>query len=325
MKIVIAGGSGFLGRPLASRLLLSGHEVVILTRSEALGRAAGGLRYATWEPTGTPPESDRMAGFAGSGGSSAGAWSGELDGAGAVINLAGAGLADARWTAARKTELHQSRINSTRSLVEAMRRVKHRPALFVQESAVGFYGSTGDAVVDESSGQGSDFLAQLCVDWEAESRGLVQLGCRRIVLRTAPVLAADGGLLRQMALPFRLFLGGRVGSGRQYMSWIHLHDWVSMVTWAIETAELSGVLNATAPKPVTNKVFCKALGRALHRPSLLPSPPFALRLLFGEMADAMLLSGQRVMPKKALEMKFGFRYPDIDLAMRAAFAPTTGE
>jgi len=319
MKIVIAGGSGFLGRPLASRLLLGGHEVVILTRSVALGRAAGGLRYATWDPTGTAPQSDRRAGFA-QGIGPGGAWSAEVDGADAVVNLAGAGLADARWTAGRKIELQHSRINSTRSLVEAVRQSKHRPRLFVQESAVGYYGSTGDAVIDESSGPGSDFLAQLCVDWEAESRALVQLGCRRIVLRTAPVLSADGGLLRRMMLPFRLFLGGPVGSGRQYMSWIHLHDWISMATWAIETPEVNGVLNVAAPKPVTNRVFCQALGRALHRPSLIPSPPFALRLLFGEMADAMLLGGQRVMPKKALEMKFGFRYPDIDLAMRAAMA-----
>jgi uncharacterized protein (TIGR01777 family) len=321
MKIVIAGGSGFLGRPLASRLTLGGHEVVILTRARALGRASGGLRYATWEPTSAAPESGRRDGFAEGPGSSGGNWWADLNGADAIVNLAGAGLADERWTTARKAALYQSRIDSTRSLIAGIRHVKHRPTLFVQQSAIGYYGSTGDAVIDESSGPGTDFLAKLCADWEAESLPSVELGCRRLVVRTGLALAPDGGLLDRMLLPFRLFVGGPIGSGRQYMSWIHLHDWVSMVTWAIETADVTGVLNATAPKPVTNKAFSKSLGRAIHRPSLLPSPPFVLRLLFGEMADAMLLTGQRVMPKKALEMKFGFRYPDVDLAMRAALAP----
>jgi uncharacterized protein (TIGR01777 family) len=320
MKIVIAGGSGFLGRPLASRLALGGHEVVILTRSIALGRATGGLRYATWEPLTATPGTGRGDGFSESSGSSGGNWWADLNGADAVVNLAGAGLADERWTTARKALLWKSRIDSTRSLIAAMRHVKHRPTLFVQQSAIGYYGSTGDAVIDEASGPGSDFLARLCADWEAESVPSMELGCRRIIVRTGLALSAGGGLLDRMLLPFRLFVGGPIGSGRQYMSWIHLHDWVSMVTWAIETADVSGVVNATAPKPVTNKAFSKALGRALHRPSLLPAPRLALRLLFGEMADTMLLTGQRVMPKKALEMQFGFRYPDVDLAMRAALA-----
>lgn len=321
MKIVIAGGSGFLGRPLASRLALGGHEVVILTRAVALGRAAGGLRYATWDPNSAAPGSGRGDGFAEASGSSAGNWWADLNGANAVVNLAGAGLADERWTMARKAELWRSRIESTRSLVAGIRHVKHRPTLFVQQSAVGYYGSTGDAVIDEASGPGTDFLAKLCADWEAESLPSVELGCRRVVVRTGLALSADGGLLDRMLPPFRLFVGGPLSSGRQYMSWIHLHDWVSMVTWAIESADVNGVMNATAPKPVTNRAFSKSLGKAIHRPSLVPAPRFALRLLFGEMADAMLLTGQRVMPKKALEMKFGFRYPDVDLAMRAALAP----
>jgi len=320
MKIVIAGGSGFLGRPLASRLALGGHEVVILTRAVALGRATAGLRYASWHPTGAEPGSSRSDGFAEASAQNGGNWWADLNGAHAVVNLAGAGLADQRWTPARKAQLWQSRIDSTRSLIAAMRHVKHRPTLFVQQSAVGYYGSTGDAVIDEASGPGADFLARLCADWEAESQPAVELGCRRVIVRTGLALSAEGGLLDRMLLPFRLFVGGPIGSGRQYMSWIHLHDWVSMVTWAIETADVTGVINATAPKPVTNKALSKALGRALHRPSLLPAPPFALRVLFGEMADAMLLTGQRVMPKKALEMQFGFRYPDVDLAMRAALA-----
>jgi uncharacterized protein (TIGR01777 family) len=265
--------------------------------------------------------SARGDGFSEGPGSSGSNWWADFNGADVVVNLAGAGLADQRWTAARKAELWRSRIDSTRSLLAAIGHVKHRPTLFVQQSAVGYYGSTGDAVIDEASGPGSDFLAKLCADWEAESRPAEALGCRRVVIRTGLALSAEGGLLDRMLLPFRLFIGGPIGSGRQYMSWIHLHDWVSMVTWAIENSDVTGVLNATAPKPVTNKALGKALARAIHRPSLVPAPPFALRLLFGEMADAMLLTGQRVMPKKALEMKFGFRYPDVDLAMRAALAP----
>jgi uncharacterized protein len=311
MKIVVAGGSGFLGRPLASRLALGGHEVVILTRRIALGRATTGLRYANWEPDGTAPGASRGAGIPDT----------EINGADVVVNMAGAGIADQRWTPARKEELRQSRILSTRSLIAAIRGVKHPPRIFVQASAIGYYGSTGDAMLDESSGPGTDFLAALCVDWENESGPTVELGCRRVVIRTGIVLAAEGGALQKLLPPFRMFAGGPIGNGRQYMSWIHLNDWVSMVAWAIENHDVTGVLNATAPKPVTNKEFSRALGRAIHRPSLLPVPRFALRALVGEMADVMLLTGQRVMPKKALELKFGFRYPDINLAMKAALGP----
>jgi len=318
MKIVLAGGSGFLGRPLASRLALSGHDVIILTRSLALGRATPGLRYATWEPDGPASGVNNALGVPDGSASRGGDWSIELNDADAVVNLAGAGIADQRWTAARKTELRQSRLNATRSLIAAMRSVKHRPTTFVQASAIGFYGSTGDAIVDEGSGPGSDFLAKLCVDWEAESRPAVELGCRLVVIRTGIVLSAEGGALKKMMPPFKMFVGGPLGNGRQYMSWIHLNDWVSIIAWAIETPDVSGVINATAPKPVTNKAFGQALGRALHRPSVLPAPPFMLRALLGEMADVALLGGQRVMPRRALEMKFGFRYPDIDLAIKAA-------
>ena len=299
VKIVLAGGSGFLGRALSEHLVGRQHQVVILTRGESVPSSTG-ARPVSWQPDGSPNPAS---------------WAREIDGADAIVNLAGAGIADRRWTRHRKDELRQSRAQATRSLVAAIRAASVKPATFVQGSAVGFYGVAGDEVFDESFPPGQDFLGQLCVSWEAEAHPAAALGCRLVILRSGVVLGRGGGMLKKVIPPFQFFVGGPIASGRQYLSWIHVADWIALVTWAIETPSVSGVVNATSPGPATNADFSRALGRALRRPSWLRVPGFALRILFGEMASDMLIAGQRVVPKRALEAGFTFKHPDIDSAL----------
>ena len=304
MKCVIAGGSGFLGEALSRGLVTRGHEVVVLTRAAA--RVHDGVRYVTW------PAEDQP-----------GPWLEEINGAGAVVNLAGAGLADKRWSAARKEVLRASRIDSTRALVSAIRSATARPGVFVSGSAMGFYGAHEgpEPEFDESGPPGSDFLATLAVDWEAEAHAATALDCRVVLIRTGLVLASHGGALQKLITPFKLYVGGRLGHGRQVMSWIHLADWVALVSWLVEHPSATGPYNGTAPHPVSNAVLSKALGSALGRPSWLPVPGFVLRLVIGEMAGTALLAGQRVIPRRALDAGFTFQYPDIDNAMRSAVRP----
>jgi uncharacterized protein len=297
MKIIVAGGTGFLGRPLADALIAAGHDVVILSRAQS-GRA----RAVSWNPDG-----------------SMGAWASEIDGAGVVINLAGESIAAKRWTSAQKQRIRDSRIRATRSLVAAIGQAATPPPVLISGSAVGVYGPHGDEIVNERTPPGSDFLAQICVEWEAEARRAESARTRVVYVRTGVVFERDGGALPQMALPFTLFAGGPAGSGRQYVPWIHRDDWVALVMWAMQTASANGAVNATAPAPVTNRDLARALGRALHRPSFMPTPAFALRLMLGEMADALLLSGQRAVPAVAEQAGFTFRYPRVDEALAAIF------
>jgi uncharacterized protein (TIGR01777 family) len=317
MKIVIAGGAGFLGRALASRLVLARHEVVILTRTDVVGRPVERLKYVTWAPDGNVPTASRAAA---GGRSRFGDWTNEVGTADAIVNLAGAGLADERWTTERKAVIRSSRKDPTDSLIAAMRYAETPPSIFIQGSAAGYYGTTSDAPFDETGPAGSDFLASVCVEWEAAASPAATLGARLVLARTGLVLAKDGGALPKLAAPFNFFVGGPLGSGKQVISWIHRDDWLSMIQWAIDTAEVSGPLNVTAPKPVTNAEFSGALGRALHRPSWFRTPGFVVRAAAGEVADVAVLAGQRVLPKKALNLKFGFRYPDVDKALAAALA-----
>jgi uncharacterized protein (TIGR01777 family) len=240
-----------------------------------------------------------------------------LDGADALVNLAGEGIADRRWSDARKRELHDSRILPTRSLVTAMRVIAHPPPLFVQGSAVGYYGARGDETVNEETPPGTDFLAALSVAWEREAASAATRS-RVVWIRTGLVLHPDGGALAAMLPPFKLGVGGRLGSGRQYMPWIHLDDWVSLVAWTIESSTVQGAINGTAPIPVTNAEFTRALAKAIHRPAVLPVPGFALRILLGEFAES-LLTGQRAVPARAEQLGFTFRFRDLDEAMRDLF------
>lgn len=293
MRVVIAGGSGFLGKALAERLRSRGDTVSILTRRPRLEHAD----EVAWTPDGR-----------------AGDWRKVVDQAGAVINLAGEGIADKRWTAARKHALHESRMRSTGSLVAAIAAAATPPPLFVSASGVGYYGFRGDELVDEQSAPGSDFLATLCVEWERAAQA-ASARTRVIVTRNGVVLHPSGGALPRMALPFKLGVGGPIGSGAQYLPWIHLADWIALVEWWIDGGGEAGAFNATAPEPATNRQFSRALGHALHRPAIMPVPAFALRLAVGELAES-LLTGQRAVPAHAQRLGFSFRFPTIEGALR---------
>lgn len=239
------------------------------------------------------------------------------DGADVVVHLAGASIAGGRWNATRKTVLRDSRIPATRNLVAALAKLQRRPTTFIAASAIGFYGDRGDEVLTESSAPGKDFLAELARDWEAESARAREFGARVAQMRFGIILAKHGGALPQIALPFKLGVGGRIGSGRQWMSWITLEDVVSAICYAMDTKDWSGPANVVAPNPVRNSEFAAALGKVLRRPSLLPTPGFALRLALGEMADALLLSSQRVRPARLEQAGFRFAHPDLIPALHA--------
>jgi uncharacterized protein len=302
MKIVIAGGTGFLGQPLAHALATDGREVVVLTRRSPAPPATREARFVTWRPD-----------------SDGGAWTAEIDGAGAVVNLAGESIAARRWSNAQKARILDSRVQATRSLAGAVRAAPRPPLAFVSGSAVGYYGPLGDEIATEAKPAGSDFLATVCAKWESEAVHGARAASRVACIRTGLVIEKDGGALPRMVLPFRLCAGGPLGSGRQYLPWIHRDDWIALVRWAIDTPAASGPINATAPHPVTSTEFSRALGRALHRPSFMPAPAFALRLALGEMAEALLLSGQRAVPEKAQLLGFRFRYAQLDQALGAIF------
>jgi uncharacterized protein (TIGR01777 family) len=302
MRVVIAGGSGFLGRPLTTSLLPDQHEVVVLTRGRSASIAAG-ARGVPWDPNGE-----------------SGSWAAAIEGVQVVVNLAGESIAGKRWTAAQKERIVESRVRATRSLVAAIGGAAAPPSVFVSGSAVGYYGPRGDEPATEETPAGHDFLAQLCERWEQEAMRAASGRTRVACVRTGIVLEKDGGALPEMLPPFRFGAGGRVGSGRQYWPWIHRDDWVALVRWVIDTPAAGGAINATGPRPVTNALFAQALGRAMHRPSFMPAPAFALKLLLGEMAEALLLSGQNALPAKATRGHFQFRYSTVDDALRAIFA-----
>ena len=254
MTILIAGGTGFLGTALSTRLRADGHRVVILTRRPR------GSDEIPWSPTERPAQDDPSA-----------EWSRALDGADAVINLAGESIAGQRWTPARKHAIRASRAHATRALVSAINSATRVPPIFISSSAIGIYGTLDDQPVTEQAPAGSDFLASVCLEWETLALEAAPRS-RVVLLRTGLVLARDGGALPQLALPFRLFAGGPVGTGRQYMSWISVTDWVGMVRWALMTSAVSGPLNLTSPSPVTNAEFARVLGGVLHRPAVIRAP-----------------------------------------------------
>ena len=302
MNIVIAGGSGFLGSALARSLALEGHDVAILTRQAPNKSPAPHLSFVPWTPDG-----------------SAGPWAHLVDRASAVVNLAGESIAAKRWSSAQKRKLRDSRLFATQSLNAAIRQASHPPGAFISGSAVGYYGDRGDETLTESSAPGTDFLANLAKDWEAAASDVSHV-TRVALVRTGIVLDRQGGALPKMLPPFKMFAGGPLGAGTQYMPWIHKDDWVRLVSWMINAEGARGPLNATSPSPVTNAEFSKALGLALKRPSFLPAPAFALRIALGEMADALLLSGQRALPMRATDLGFSFRYSNIDDALASALA-----
>lgn len=297
MLVVIAGASGLLGSALAASLRSDGHQVRRLVR-----RAARGDDEAAWEPA-----RGRMDPAA-------------LAGADAVVALSGAGIGDRRWSGEYKQTLRDSRLEPTGLLAHTLAAMPSPPKVFLSASAVGYYGDTGDATVDESAPAGEDFLARLVVDWEAETAPAAAAGVRVVMLRTGIVLSRHGGALAQMLPIFTAGLGGRLGSGRQWMSWITLADHVAALRHLLEDAEVSGPVNITAPNPVRNAEFTATLARALHRPAVLAVPAFALRLRFGEFAGEGLLAGQRVIPARLRDSGFTFAHPELGGALQAVLA-----
>jgi uncharacterized protein len=299
MKILVTGSTGLVGTALVSALAGAGHTVCRLVRPESAAR--GGAKDGfdvPWNP-------------------STGELGGAAVGADAVVNLSGASIAGGRWTAERKALLRSSRVDTTRALVTALAKMNARPGVLVSASAIGYYGNRGDESLTEESAAGKDFLASLAQDWEAEAVKAEALGIRVVRARFGIILARHGGALGKMLLPFKLGVGGRIGSGRQWMSWVTLDDVVAVLRFALESSTVQGAVNVVAPGPVRNAEFTRELARTLHRPALFPAPAFALRLVLGEMADALLLSSQRVVPQKLHQLGYRFLRPDLALALAA--------
>ena len=298
MKIVISGATGFIGSILTDRLWNQFHTLVLLSRRPPAEVGVPKREWISW----TPGASDE--------------WEQALDGADGVINLAGEPIAGKRWSAAQKALLRSSRIDSTRALVNAMAKVKNKPKFFLSASAVGYYGAHGDETITENSAAGSSFLAELCVDWEAEARKAEEYGVRVAILRTGIVLDRGQGALKKMVPPFKIFMGGPLGSGNQWMPWIHIEDEIGLLMFIMENDAARGVFNGSAPNPVTMAEFSNALGEVLNRPSWASVPPSALALLAGEMAD-MLLTGQRALPEAGLKLGYVFKYPTLGEALQS--------
>ena len=299
MRLVIAGGTGFIGSALCARLIDLGHSLTILARTRSPGPILSNKDWIIWQP-GSP-----------------GPWEEAIDGVDGVINLAGEPIAR-RWTQSQKERIRKSRVDTTRDLVTAIRKAKAKPKFLLNSSAVGYYGPRGDEPITEDAGPGSDFLSRVCIEWEEEAKKAEAFGVRVIRLRTGVVMGRGGGALAKMVPPFKLFIGGPLGTGRQWMSWIQMEDEIGLMVHLMERPEVRGAINATAPGPVTMKEFCQTLGRVLRRPSWAPVPAFVLRVLMGEMSD-MVLTGQRVLPGKAQESGYAFKYPNLLEALQACF------
>jgi uncharacterized protein len=303
MRILVSGSTGFLGTSLIESLGSGDYAPVRLLRPESAVRSAGSpaAQTARWDPVSGLFESTAA------------------EGADALVHLAGASIADGRWNAARKNLLRSSRIDATRHLIGAISRLQRPPRVVVAASAIGYYGDRGDESLTEASAPGSDFLSTLCCEWEAETARGSQFGARVVMLRFGVILAAHGGALPRMALPFTLGAGGRLGSGRQWMSWLTLEETLSIICFALSNPGLSGPVNAVTPNPLQNSDFTHILARTLHRPAVFPAPAFALRLLLGEMADALLLASQRVLPSKLEQAGYPFAQQDLESALREVF------
>ena len=297
MNLVITGASGFIGSELVERLG-STHDLKLLTRQRPKKAVFSRAQWILWEP-GAPGEWERC-----------------VEGADGIINLAGEPIANKRWSLEQKDRIRFSRVNTTRALVRAIAKAKDKPKFLISGSAVGYYGPRGDEPLTENSPAGAGFLADICREWEDEARQAQGHGVRVVLLRTGIVLGKGEGALAKMVKPFKLFAGGYLGSGKQWMPWIHVEDEVGLIQFLMDHENAAGAFNVTAPNPVTMGEFCKALASVLNRPSWAPVPASVLTLLLGEMAE-MLLTGQRAVPKAAQDLGYSFRYPTILEALRS--------
>jgi hypothetical protein len=298
-RVVVTGATGLIGQQLVKALRADGAEVSVLTRDPARARQKlGDVEALAWDLIGEP------------------APLAALEGRDAVIHLAGEPVAQ-RWSSEAKQAIEASRVTGTRNLLEGLRAAGERPRVLISSSAIGYYGPRGAEPLDEEAPPGTDFLAEICVEWENEARRAEELGLRTVQVRTGIVLDSWGGALAKMLPPFRLGIGGPVAGGRQYMSWIHTADVVGMMLAALTDDRFSGAINATAPEPVTNSEFSSVLGKVLHRPAFAPVPALALRVLFGEMAE-MVTTGARVVPAKPLVLGYEFKHAQLEEALRSA-------
>jgi uncharacterized protein len=298
VRVIITGGSGFIGQALTEELRAAGHEVIVLSRDPA--RASGGMpgvRFERWDTR------------------TAEGWGYLVNAESAIINLAGENLSAGRWTDDLKRRVLSSRIDAGRAVVQAVADAAEKPRVVIQSSAVGYYGIRRDEDTTEESAPGNDFLANVCVKWESATAPVEKHGVRRAIIRTGIPLSPVGGVLARFLLPFRFFVGGPLGSGRQPFPWIHMADQIAAIRFLLENDKASGPFNLSAPNPATNAEFARALGRAMGRPALMPVPSIALRIMFGEMAS-VILDGQRVVPRRLLESGFTFRFPDLEPALR---------
>jgi uncharacterized protein (TIGR01777 family) len=292
MRLAVTGSSGLVGAAVLSFLTAGGHRVTRLVRKPPSGDDVG------WDPADGVKDLSR------------------LEGVEAVIHLAGENIAAGRWTPRRKEEIRRSRAEGTRGLCQSLARLSRRPGALVSASAIGFYGDRGDEILTEDSAPGKDFLARVCQEWEAATEPASRAGIRVVHLRFGMILSAAGGALRRMLLPFKLGAGGRMGTGTQFVSWIAIDDAVGVIHHAVCTESLHGPVNAVSPAPATNAEFARVLARALSRPAIFPTPAFAMRLAFGEMADALLLASARVVPRRLQASGYRFRYPELEGGLR---------
>lgn len=302
MKILITGGTGFVGKQLTSRFIQDGNEVTILTRSlKGSGSPPQGVSYLQGDPT------------------QKGAWQEAIKDHGAVVNLAGASIFS-RWSEEYKKLIRDSRVFTTQNIVEGIPSRADNKFTFFSTSAVGYYGFHGDEELDEESPAGNDFLARMAVEWEAEALKAKEKGARVVITRFGIVLGEKGGALGQMVPLFKKYIGGPIGSGRQWFSWVHIKDLAEVFSFLIKHPEVSGPVNVCSPNPLRNKDLAKALGKTLHRPSFFPAPGFMIKLVLGEFGS-VILEGQRVLPHRLLKHGFNFQYPDIEKALKSIVAP----
>jgi len=297
MRILITGASGLIGTALQKSFEEKGYEMLLASRSEPKSE-----RDIQWNADAGFADEDLL----------------RLEGLDAVIHLAGESISALRWTDEKKKAIRDSRVHGTRTMIEAFARLEKKPKVFISASAIGFYGDRGDEEMTETNSVGDTFLSEVSKEWESESRRAEDMGIRTVLLRNGIVLSKDGGALATMMTPFKLGVGGVVGSGKQWMSWVSLDDAVGIVNYALENENLRGAVNVVSPNPVTNEEFTKTLGEVLYRPTFLPLPEFAVNLVFGEMGDALLIDSTRVVPKRLLDSGFKFRYPEIKSALENA-------
>lgn len=298
MKVLVTGASGFIGSALCDSLLVRGDTVVGLTRDPKQARGTNpGIKWHAWEPTLERPPAAAFEG---------------VDG---VVNLLGEKI-NQRWTDEAKGRIMESRRTGTHNLIGAIAGLEKKPRVLVNQSAIGFYGDRGASLVDESSDSGEGFDAEVVREWEKAAREAEGTGVRLVIVRTGHVLDPSGGFLKQLLTPFKLGVGGPLAGGDQYVSWIHVEDEVGILLWALDNDKVDGVVNSTAPNPVTNKVFSKALGKTINRPAVLPIPGFTLDLMYGGEFGEVLKGGQRVMPRRALDLGYTFKHPELDEALR---------